>query len=209
MKIRGDLLKISSGALNLKGEKLEPEEQLVRREVTIEAPVKHGFGAVGTDVGNIPATIVTDQTAGEQAAAMRALCGNCKHFRNDLWLRDLAKADAPGAPIEKRRMVNKIRAAIIQTQNVKVTDMAAGADGDIDVEHALRQTGYCMALYAYFKNAGKADQEAMTLVHPLSSCPQDVRSVGSPYGFFQASREGKEAGDRNHDAIMQRAAGKS
>ncbi len=209
MKIRSDLLKISSGALNVKGEKLEPEEQLARREVTVDAPVKHGFGAQGTNVGVIPSKIITDQTAGQQAHAMRSLCGNCIHFRNREWLHDLKQADSPTSPIEKRRAVNKIRAAILQTQSPEVVKQAGGADGDIDVEHALRQLGYCMALFEFFKGAGKSNEEAVTLVHPASSCPADVRSVGNPDGFFQyASPEARKAADANFDRIMQTAQGK-
>ncbi len=210
MKIQGDMLKISSGALNVKGEKLEPEEQMVRREVSVAAPVKHGMGAIGTDVGSIPATIVTDQTAGVQANAMRTLCGNCLHFRNDRWLRDLKKADSPASPIEKRRMVNKIRAAILQTQNIKVTESAgAGTDGDMDVENALRQLGYCQALFEYLKGQGKPNEEAMVLVHPASTCPADVRTANTPDGFFQyATPEARAVANANYDKILQMAAGK-
>lgn len=209
MKIQADLLKISSGALNLKGEKLEPEQQLVRREVSVQAPVKHGQGTVGTDVGVIPTKIITDQTAGEQAVAMRSLCGNCKHFRNDLWMRDLNKADSPGAPIERRRAVNQIRAALLQTQSHKLTESAVGADGDFDIEAALRQLGYCQALFSFFKNMGKANDEAMTLVHPASSCPNDVRTPAAPEGFFEyKDLEAEKVANANYDKIMNIASGK-
>jgi hypothetical protein len=180
----------------------------VKGEVTLDAPVKHGFGQHGTDVGNIPATIVTDQTAGEQANAMRYLCGNCKHFRNDMWVKDLSAADSPASSVERRRAVNQIRGALIQTQNVKLSEMASGTDGDLDVEQALRQLGYCMALYSFFKNMGKNNQEAMTLVHPLSTCPEDVKVSAGPQGFFEAGKDGKAAGDKNYDRLMNMAAGK-
>ena len=209
MKIRGDLLKISSGALNLKGEKLEPEEQMVRREVIVDAPVKHGFGAMGTNVGVIPSKIVTDQTAIQQATAMRSLCGNCLHFRNAEWLRDLAKADSPEAPIERRRAVNKIRAAIMQVQNPAVAAKSVSAEGDLDVEHALHRLGYCKALFEFFKGAGRSNDEAITIVMPESSCPADVRSDGNPDGFFQfASPEAEAAAYANYDSVMNVAAGK-
>lgn len=209
MKIRGDMLKISSGALNIKGEKLEPEEQLARREVSVDAPVKLGAGSMGTHVGVIPSAIVTDQTAGEQANAMRNLCGNCLHFRNDRWLRDLAKADSPASPIEKRRAVNQIRAALLQTQSTKVVSASGGADGDLDVEHALRQLGYCQALFEFFKGAGRPNDTAITLVHPASSCPADVRTVATPEGFFQyASPEARKIANANYDKVLQMAAGK-
>ena len=206
MRIRGDLLRISSGALNMKGEKLEPEEQVARREVVIEAPAKLGTGSAGTHVGSIPATIITEQSAGDQAVAMRSLCGNCKHFRNDLWLRDLKKADSVDAPIEKRRMVNKIRASIMQVQSVT---LPAGTDGDPDVEQALHGLGYCMALFSFFKNMGKSNEEAMTIVMPESTCPTDVRSPSAPEGFFEfANLKAEQIANRNYDRVMNMAAGK-
>ena len=209
MKIRGDLLKISSGALNVKGEKLEPEEQLARREVTVDAPVTMTPGQIKGQVGMIPAKIITDQTAIQQATGMRALCGNCLHFRNQEWIRDLKKADSPDSPIEKRKAVNKIRAAILQTQSPKVAEQAIGADGDLDVEHALRSLGYCKALFEFLKGAGKNNEEAVTLVHPASHCPADVCTDGNPDGFFQfASAEARAAASANYDKIMNVAAGK-
>lgn len=210
MKIQGDMLKISSGALNVKGEKLEPEEQIVRREVKVDAPVQHGVGVgQGKTVGSIATSIITDQSAGDQANAMRTLCGNCLHFRNDRWLIDLAKADHPGAPIEHRRAVNKIRGALLQTANAKITNGSASAEGDLDVEHALRTLGYCQALFEFLKGAGKNNEEATTLVHPASTCPADVRGPANPDGFFQyASGEAKKAANANYDRILQIAAGK-
>jgi hypothetical protein len=210
MKIRGDLLKISSGALNVKGEKLEPEEQLVRREVTVDSQVNLGPGlGGGKKVGVIPTKIVTETTAGAQAQKGLFLCGNCKHFSNAEWRRDLKNADGPDAAIEKRRAVNQIRAALLQTQSPKIAERSMGKDNDFDVEHALHELGYCRALYAFFKHMNKSNQEAVTLVHPESSCPQDVKSETNPEGFFEyASEEAKQLAAKNYDKIMQMAQGK-
>ncbi|MFZ2152135.1 MAG: hypothetical protein WAV09_03445 [Minisyncoccia bacterium] len=210
MKIRSDMLKISSGALNIKGEKLEPEEQIARREVVMEAPVKLGNGAAGgRQVGVIPSKIVTEQSAGVQAVAMRSLCGNCVHFANEKWIKDLAAADAPDSPIEKRRAVNQIRAAILQTQSPAISDASTGQDNDLDIEHALRTLGYCKALYVFLRNTGKNDQEAVTLVHPSSTCPEDVRKELPPDGFFEfASPEAKKIANANYDRVMKMAQGK-
>lgn len=209
MRIKKDLLKISSGALNVKGERLEPEEQVVRREVTVAIDAKHGQGKIGKHVGTIQGSIVTDTTALETATAMRHLCGNCKFFRNDLWMRDLKKNDSPESPIEKRRAVNQIRAALLQTQNMKMTEFSSSQDGDFEVEHAMRSLGYCQALFEFQKAQGKNNEEATTLVHPASSCPQDVKSEANPHGFFTpASKEAQRQSDANFDSIMQRAQGK-
>ena len=212
MRIKADLLKISTGALNIKGEKLEPEEQLARREVITEAPAKLGGGiggATGKIVGAIPASIITEQSAGDQANAMRTLCGNCKFFKNEKWVKDLRNADSPMSPVEKRRVVNKIRAAILSSGNAAISDLSAGKDNDLDVEHALHQLGYCEALYEFFRNMGRAKDEAMTLVHPASTCPADVRTQGSPDGFYQpAGQEARKAADANYDLVLQMAQGK-
>jgi hypothetical protein len=209
MKIKGDFLKITSGALNVKGEKVEPEEQLARREVQLDIETKHGFGAHGETVGSIPGSIVRDRTAIEAARSMTALCGNCKWFAREKWISDLGKADSPDAPIERRRAVNQIRAALLQTQNIKVTEQSTGADNDVDIEHALKQLGYCYALYSFFKNNGKSNEESMTLVHPASSCPEDVRSTANPDGLFEVrSKDAEKAGTNAYDSIMRRAQGK-
>jgi hypothetical protein len=210
MKIRGDMLKISSGALNIKGEKLEPEEQLARREVTAEAVVKLGVGpGNGRQVGVIPTKIVTDQLAIEQAQSLLTLCGNCVHFRNQEWVAHLSKADAPGAPIERKRAVNLIRAALMQTQSPAIADMSAGQDNDVDIEHALRLLGYCRALYLHLRNLGKNDAEAITLVHPASTCPADVKTPSQPEGFFAfATPEAKKAANAAYDSVMRQAQGK-
>lgn len=210
MKIRSDLLHISSGARTAKGDKLEAEEQVVRREVVTETNVKLGAGALGQDVGSIPMSVVHEQSAIDFANASAARCGNCKHFRNDLFVRDLRKAESPGAPIARRRAVNQIRAALIQTQNATVADLAAGADGDFDVEAALQTLGYCTALYEFHKNAGQTDEDAMTLVHPVSACPQDVRTNANPEGFFEfANKLSEKVGKSNYDAVMRQAQGKN
>lgn len=209
MKIKQDLLRISSGALNLKGDRLEPEEQLVRREITTAAETKLGAGQTGTVVGALPTQIITETTVADMAQSVMSMCGNCKHYRNDLWLRDLKNADSPGAPIEKRRMVNKIRAALMQTQNAGVAEQSAGADGDFDVEHALRMLGYCKALYEFLKAKGESTEDAMVLVHPASRCPEDVQKSVPPVGFFEfASEEARQIAAKNYDNLLQTAQGK-
>lgn len=209
MKIKSDLLQVSAGAMNAKGEKLEAEEQVVRREVVTDIAAKHGMGAMGKVVGSIPMKVVTEHSAIDFAKDTASRCGNCKFFRNDLFIRDLKKAESPGAPIARRRAVNQIRAALLQTQNGSVAEQAVGLDGDFDVEASLQTLGYCTALYEFHKNAGQSDEDAMTLVHPVSSCPQDVRTAANPDGFFQfANKFSEQVGMSNYDAVMRQAQGK-
>jgi hypothetical protein len=209
VRIKSDLLNISSGALNTKGHKLEAEEQLVRREVVTDVGAKLGVGTMGKDVGSIPMKVVSEYSAVEFAKAAGSRCGNCKHFRNDLFVKDLKKAESPGAPIARRRAVNQIRAALLQTQNASVADAATGQDGDLDIEAALQTLGYCTALYEFHKNAGQSNEDAMTLVHPVSACPQDVRTDANPEGFFEyASKFAEQVGTSTYDSVMKQAQGK-
>lgn len=209
MKIKGDLLRISSGARTAKGDKLEAEEQVVRREVVTETEVRLGTGAAGKLVGAIPYKVVTEHSAIEFAKSASSRCGNCRHFRNDLFIKDLRKADSPGSPIARRRAVNQIRAALLQTQNATVADLTPGQDGDFDVESALQTLGYCTALYEFHKNLGMVDEDAMTLVHPVSACPSDVRGPGHEDGFYEpANKLAEQAASSTYDAVMRQAQGK-
>ena len=210
MKIKRDVLQIASGAMAVDGTKLEPEQQPARRVVTVDAPVALGQGTHGQNVGSMPVQIVTEsQNAGDLAEAMTHLCGNCKWFRNQEWIRDLKNADSPMAPMEQRRAINEIRGALLSTQNANLADMHTGQDGDLDVEAALHQLGYCKALYEFNKNRGESNEDATVLVHPLSCCPADIRKHNPPGGFFVAKdNEAKRVGGKNKDRIMRQAQGK-
>lgn len=212
MKIRKDILQVGSGMLSVDGTKLEAEQQPVRRVLTVDAPVTHGSGpGNGRNVGAIATEIVTEnQSAIDVATHRMSLCGNCKWFRNPEWIRDLNNADSPLATIERRRMVNEIRGALLTTRNANLAEMHEGQDGDLDVEAALRQLGYCKALFETFKNMGNSNEDATVLVHPLSCCPDDVRKQMPPHGFYEPKdREAKKVGTANYDRIMSKASGKT
>jgi hypothetical protein len=209
MKIKADLLKISTNATDVRGVKLEPEQQLARREQVVDAFVRLGYGQGGNVVGSMATSIITDQTAGDLAVSLRGTCGNCKWFDNTRWREDLAVGDAQSAPIERRRMVNKIRAALLKTNNAKVQQLHEGQDGDADVEHMLQALGYCKALFAFYKNQGQANDDALVLVHPISRCPEDAVKNTPPHGLFEPANAAAEAAaTAAYDDIMMRAQGK-
>lgn len=202
------MLQIGTGMLAVDGTKLEPEQQPVRRVVTIDAPVDlRGTGQV---VGSIPTEVVTEnRTADDVARGFTHLCGNCKWFRNHEWVRDLRNADSPMAPLERRRAINEIRGALLTTRNADLASMHEGQDGDLDVEAALHQLGYCKALYDMFKNQNMSNEDATVLVHPLSCCPTDVRKANPPGGFFTPKDgEARRVGSQNYDRILRKAEGK-
>lgn len=212
MKIKKDMLQIGSGFTDKDGTKLAPEAQPVRRVVTIDAPVslKGPHGVTETGKG-IPTEIVTDnRNAVDVARGFQYLCGNCKWFRNKEWLRDLANADSPMASMVQRKMVNEIRGALLSTQNANLTELHSGQDGDLDVEAALKTLGYCKALFHFFKNKGESDEDSLVLLHPISSCPTDIRNANPPMGMFEPKdNEARKVATQNYDRVMQKAAGKT
>lgn len=199
MKIRADLLKISSNGMTADGVKAEPEQQQVQRVIQTDTPVN----LTGTEktAGNIPAEIVTFSTAGEMAQTVSRQCGNCRHFDGEEFVRTIRLADSPAAPMEQRAAVNNIRAGLLQTQNARLGEMHSGQDGDMDVEQALNACGFCTALTEHYSEP--------VGVHPLSSCPSEVKTPAAPNGFYKPkNRSAMRQGAKNYDAVMNQAAGK-
>lgn len=198
MKIKQDLLHITNQPVLDDGNKAEPEQQTASRVIITDADAS---ASTGQALGQMNAQVVVSSTAGELARAMRGMCANCKFFDNPAFVSFLAKADHPGAPMHVRAGVNELRAALLQTYNAQLQSMHTGADGDMDVEHALKQLGFCRALTEMAKDD--------VVVHPLSSCPEETITESNPSGFFQArDRSSERAGDRAYDNVLKRAAGK-
>ncbi len=199
LKIRADLLKISTNAITADGNKAEPELQQVQRVIDTQVPISPQGGAA---IGSIPGQIVTAQVAaGEMAQTVSHLCGTCKWFDNDEFVKVIKEADSPLADMEQRRAVNAIRAGLLDTNNGKLGEMHSGLDGDMDVEQALRACGFCKALTEHYKEP--------IGVHPLSRCPAEVRSATAPHGYYKAkNRSALRVAGSNYDKVMQTAAGK-
>lgn len=200
MKIRADLLRVSTNGMNADGSKAEPEQQVVQRVIRTEAPLTDRL--TQKTVGSIPAEIVASSgTAQVMAQAVSSLCGSCRHFDNEEFVKTIAAADHPLANMEQRQAVNAIRAGLLQTQNAKLGEMHSGLDGDMDVEQAVKACGFCTALTEHYNEP--------IGVHPLSTCPAEVRTKESPLGFFQPKdRSAARIAGKNYDAVMNQAAGK-
>lgn len=181
------------------GQRAEPEEQTVSRILTTDAETNM---TNGQRAGNMQAAVVVSSPVAQFARAMRANCVNCANFDNAAFLSFFQKADHPLAPRHLRESMNSIRAGLLQTQNASVGAMHSGQDGDMDVEHAIRVLGFCHALGEVMKEE--------TIVHPLSSCPEDSITPTTPDGYFKPrDRASEKAGERAYDNIMLRASSKA
>lgn len=199
MKIRSDLLQVRSGGRHEDGTKAEAEEQPVARVLTTDAPVSMSTGKQTNQT--MHTEIVAESTAGQLAEALAHTCGQCKWFDNRGFQEAIRKSDHPAAPIDVRQTVNDIRAALLMTGNASMESRHTGVDGDTDVEAMLMACGFCKALTHHFKDD--------VIVYPLSACPAEVRSPGSPHGYFEfASRGAVKGSNTVRDNILQRADGK-
>lgn len=197
MDIKNDEIRISTVNFTKEGDKLEPEEQAAARILTGTAPLTHGTTKLA---GNIPMQVIGETTVGDLARTFRRQCRTCKHFDHDNWVRIL-RTKALSEVRTDQEELNKLRAGLLQTQNASVHDMHLGQDGDIDIEHALASLGICRALTETLNDA--------IIVHPLSSCPDDVITPTSPDGFYQAKddHQDKEAASA-YDLILRKAMGR-
>lgn len=204
MDIKNDRIQVYSGGVDEKGQKLEPEEQKTERVFDVDAGVNmHGNART---VGTIASQIIVESTVGEMAVTLRGMCGDCKYFDQSKWLKDLAKADAPLAPIQARQAVNGVREYLLQQQSPTLIDAATDAAGDFDIEIALRQSGYCYALFAYFRNLNESEFDSTTVVHATSSCPKFVRTKTDPQGFFEPrNNDAARLGALKYDKLMRMA----
>lgn len=199
MKIINDLTHITNEERNLAGDLAQPEQQTVSRILVTDAEVS---GTTSGVAGNIPAAVVATSTVAEFARATRAPCHLCAHFDNKAFLELFKRADDPLAPIHLRETMNSVRAALLQTSNAEVGDLSRGQDGDLDVEHAIRSLGFCRALGEKLSD--------YVVVHPLTTCPDEVITATEPDGLYKPRDNAHEReGVRAYDSIMRRAQGKT
>jgi hypothetical protein len=199
MKVKKEYFAFASGQRDASGQKLEPEQQTAAHVVQVSIPATGSLS--GQHRGEVSGAIIVEQTAQEMALKVAGRCGHCKHFDHANCQNHLRAMDHPGATIEQRQQVNQMRAGLIETQNAALHDRHMGHDGEMDVEHALASLGYCRVLSEVMNEE--------TVVHPLSFCPNEIRTPEMPMGYFQPKdQENARAGSAKYDEIMQRAAGR-
>lgn len=197
MKLRMDRLKIQSGGTDAKGHKVDPEGQILEREIAIQADMTHGGRPIA---GSIPTSVVFETTAGQFAEAMRSPCWNCKFFDNKGSQDLIRRWDASDAPKDKRSFVNQMRGNIIGTKDPEFIKRHMTGEGEISVNHALMSLGICRALTEI--------QGDVVFVDPTSTCPDELCGPGRPNGMWESKDAAAERhGNKIYDGIMKRAAG--
>lgn len=191
------MFRIASGVRDTGGHKVDAEAQPVQRVITTE-----GYANLnGQQAGKIPVKIISEMDAGHLASMAKKMCGGCRHFDNEEWLKRMHQIDRPDAPMEQRHASNEIRAALLLTENANLNDLHSGADGDMDPEHAMAALGLCRALTEHYNEE--------VIVHPISSCPVEVCSPTRQQGFYVARTKSEvRNGSAKYDAILRRAEGK-
>ena len=197
MKIKNDMIKIQTAAMDAQGNKLEPEAQPAARVISTDANVN---GTNQKALGALNSEIVLQTTAGEIANGVRRQCFQCKHFDTDAF-RQYRRNCEVSPHMDKRREINAIRAALLETQNVRIAERHVDKDGEMDAEHALQFLGICHPLTEIHSDA--------VVVYPIGTCPDEVCTPSQPNGLFTPkSSEADRQSAKSFDEIMLRAAGK-
>lgn len=156
----------------------------------------------GRQVGTIPGEVIFESTAGKMAGAIRNPCFSCKFFNRPAWLKLKAAWDDPTAPIDKRKQLNGIRAALLESNNARIGEKSQTLEGELDVEHALGLLGICQPMTEIDGNP--------VIVYPQASCPDTVCTPQQPEGFYLAKdRDADRMGSEAYDKIMRLAVGKT
>lgn len=204
MDIKKEYLRVSVGATDEKGDKLEPEEQQVDRVMTVDANVTSGGGM--KQEGSMAINIVASSSVIDLATRSKGLCGNCRYFDNKTWRRDLERIQSPFGSIIAKKMLNELRMMLLQTGNANLKETP---DGDIDLEGKLQEHGYCKALFAVYKDRGESNEDATVLVIPESSCPAEFCNETQPLGWFRPiNKAAEKTGVGNYDRLLNAARGK-
>jgi len=216
MRIKREVFAVAHGVRRADGQKGEPEEQPTRVALETAIPVSLSAGGAAGPAGPTGKTmrgvITHDAPAGELAQELAAKCGRCKHMRRKAWQALVAECDFPTAPLMKRQAINEVRSALLLTKNAKIAEQGADAEGDFDVENALRShMGLCSVLSDIRKD--------YVVVHQLGCCPQTqtaadgsvvaVKTKAQPVGFFQPrDSEARKEAEATRDNILNAASGK-
>ncbi len=132
---------------------------------------------------------------------LRNPCFQCVHFDRKAWAKLYAYWNDSTSPIEERRNLNGVRAALLETQNADIVDKSSGMDGDMDVEHALSLLGICHPLTEIEKEP--------VIVYPTGGCPAEVCGPTQPNGFYEPKTpEAERLGSQTFDNVMRLAQGK-
>lgn len=201
LRIKADLLKVRSVPYDEGGQKVEPEQQPAARVMVLEGGAPVNMSRTNENVGSIPATIIAETTAGEVANTMRSKCFQCKHSNTAAW-KKLRLLWGNSSDPETFQKLNRVRYALLTTQNPEIARRSEGMDGDFDAEHAISQLAICEPLSEINRDP--------VIVSPISTCPDEVCTKDNPRGLFvPKDKEMERLGSAAFDQIMRMAEGKA
>ncbi len=203
MKPISDTITVHPEVTDQKGDRLDAEAKLVRRQIGVEVDVSLGNGPTGgkviakSDHGRVTA----DLTALEAAQVFSRTCCRCAYWDQPGWHATRRAWNDP-SNVEGFVTLNKIRAELLDRGAADVAALANGAELD-DVEHALgSEIAICRALT-------DACHE-ITLTHVTGCCPAALED-GTPFAdSFRPARGGQAARevDAVYDLILRKAQGR-
>lgn len=196
----GEAIHITTRQYTDDGTPAEAEEQTVSHVIRMDSDVT-GHMTPGTVEGQLPTAVVVQSQVADIIQKVKNPCMLCRNFDNEGFIEMFKRADHPAAPLELRSMMNEIRMQLLRTGNVEINARSSGQDGDLDVEHAIRQMGICRALSEMMSD--------LVFVHPVGGCPQTVITASDPDGLFvPKSNEAERIGYAAYDKLLNAARGK-
>lgn len=202
MKPISDVTTVHPEVTDQKGDRLDPEAKLVRREIGFEVDVALGHGPTGGKViaKSDKGRITSDMTAIDAAKVYSQICSRCAFWDRAGWAAT-RKAWSDPSNREGFVVLNKIRAELLDRGAADVEALTNGRELD-DVEHALGDLAICRPLT-------DACHE-ITLTHAVGCCPSALED-GTPFeDTFRPARGGAAARDVDavYDSILRKAQGR-
>lgn len=198
MKIRRDLIRVATTAVDKHGNIVEPEQQPAQRRLESSADVGY-HGIAGSQLGQMPLTVVTEKDAGTFAQEARGRCMGCKLFDQEAWKLWKAKLQSSA---DGMKALNEVRFRLFESGNGTLGEMHYNPQQqEMDLEHALSFLGICQGLTEVHND--------VIIVHGVGFCPDEVKGEGRPLGLFvPASKEDERRGSQLYDQILNAAMGR-
>ena len=206
MEIKSDSLNISTADRNEKGTQIDPEERPAERVLGIDVPITLSNGQTvsaythGEVADKKDGTVNINGTAIEFAEGYRGRCRLCKHFDNPQfrrWKHDVQLSTDK----DRRGVLDFLRSKLLSDGYAAVIDSHQGPDGDLDVEHALMEFGFCRVLSHAYND--------MFIVWPDAGCPTEdpTGKPIDPAPFSPRDSDAQREGDAGYDSILKAAQG--
>lgn len=212
--IRKDLVVTGRTLQFTKQEQTDAEGQVAVQQFHTRVGAGVGRDNDGS-AGSIPGIIEYKSMAGELANAVRTCCQACVHFDRKSWLKYLSNAEGPLGSKEDRETINQLRGRLMMA-GVGPTD----ANGEIDIEAALRMFGVCRPLSDIIEGwVGKNPIHWPAIVAMDANCPtyvqaeanrQEIVTPASPFGLFKPlDLDAQKIGAKRYDAVLHDAGRKT